>query len=65
MMYLEHARIPALRIQSRLVVGLTIKLSYLVTREVGIDRVERADNVDGVQRHLDGELVAVKLTGSC
>ena len=43
----------------------TIESSYLVTQEVGIHRVEGADNVDGIQRHLGKELVAVKLTGSC
>ena len=52
-MYLEHARIPSIRIQGGLVVGPTIELSYLVTRKVGIDRVEGTNNVDGIQRHLE------------
>ena len=45
--------------------GPTIKPSNLVTQEVGINRVEGVDNVNGVQRHLGEGLVAVKLTGSC
>ena len=52
-MYLEHARIPSVGIRSGLVMDMTIKSSYFVAQEVGIDRVEGADNIDGVQRHLD------------
>ena len=41
------------------------KPSNLVTWEMGINRVEGTDNVDGVQEHLDGWLVTGKLTESC
>ena len=42
-----------------------IKSSNLVTQEMGVNSIERPDDVDSVQRHLGWIVGCEELTGSC
>ena len=43
----------------------TVEPSNLITREMGVNGIERPDDVDSVQRHLGWIVGCEKLTGSC